>query len=312
MRIVLLGATGFLGHHLLPLLSAAGHDCLALTRFRPGCRDLALLPRVTVLQQKEWGEDALAEQFDGAQAVVNMVGILNEKGRKGKGFQKVHVELVENVLSACRKTGVSRLVHVSALGAGEGESHYLVSKGRAEELLRAAGDIDTTIVRPSVIFGKGDAFFNRFSALLKVMPVFFLACPEARLQPVWAGDVSAVIGHALADPSTAGETLVTVGPHEYSLQELVEFTADSAGLKRRVIGLPDWLSRLQAGIMDFIPGKPFSTDNYRSLKTPNTSEENCLWRFGIQPYSIESVVPDYLGHGKHQQRLDNCRKWVGR
>jgi NADH dehydrogenase len=312
MRIVLLGATGFLGHHLLPLLSAAGHDCLALTRFRPGCRDLAVLPRVTVLQQKEWSEDALAEQFDGAQAVVNMVGILNEKGRKGKGFHKVHVELVENILSACRKKGINRLVHVSALGAGEGESHYLVSKGEAEDVLRAAGDIDTTIVRPSVIFGKGDAFFNRFSALLKVLPVFFLACPQARLQPVWAGDVSAVIGHALADPSTAGETLVTVGPHEYSLQELVEFTADSAGLKRRVIGLPDWLSRLQAGIMDFIPGKPFSTDNYRSLKTPNTSEENCLWRFGIQPRSIESVVPDYLGHGKHQQRLDNCRKWVGR
>ena len=139
-----------------------------------------------------------------------------------------------------------------------------------------------------------------------------LACADARMQPVWAGDVAAVIVASLDDPSTVGQTLVTVGPHEYSLQELVEFTADAAGLKRRVVALPDWLARFQAGVMDFVPGKPFSSDNYRSLQTPNTSEENCLWRFGIQPRSIESHVPDYLGHGKSQERLDECRRWMNR
>ncbi len=312
MRIVLVGASGFLGHHVLPQLSAAGHDCLVLSRYRPGCRDLAVLPGVAVRQIRNWDPDSIAKQLSGADAVISMAGILNEKGRKGEGFRKVHVELVENIVAACRETGTRRLLHISALGAGKGTSHYLQSKGEAETFLRSSKDVDETIIQPSVIFGQGDAFFNRFASLLKVMPVMPLACADARMQPVWAGDVAAVIVASLADPWTVGQTLVTVGPHEYSLQELVEFTADAAGLKRRVVALPDWLARLQAGVMDFVPGKPFSSDNYRSLQTPNTSEENCLWRFGIQPRSIESPVPDYLGHGTYQERLDACRRWVNR
>ena len=312
MRIVLIGATGFLGHYLLPRLSSAGHECTALTRYRPACRDLTVLPRVTVRQVKDWSAESYRPILEGADAAVSMAGILNEKGRKGEGFRKVHVELVDQLVMACREAGVRRLVHVSALGAGKGESHYLASKGEAEDLLREAEDIDETIVQPSVIFGRGDAFFNRFATLLKLAPVLPLACPDARMQPVWAGDVAEVIAQSLSDPSTIGDTLVTVGPHEYRLQELVEFTADAAGLKRRVLRLPDWMARLQAGLMDFVPGKPFSTDNYRSLQTPNTSEKNCLWRFGIQPASIEKLAPDYLGPGRHQQRLDECRRWVNR
>lgn len=310
MRIVLVGASGFLGRHVLPQLSAAGHDCLVFSRYRPGCRDLTVLPGVTVTQTRNWDPASIAKHLAGADAVISMAGILNEKGRKGEGFRKVHVELVENIVAACKETGTRRLVHISALGAGKGTSHYLQSKGEAEAFLRSSTDIDETIIQPSVIFGQGDAFFNRFASLLKAMPVMPLACADARMQPVWAGDVAAVIVAALADPSTVGQTLVTVGPHEYSLQELVEFTADVAGLKRRVVALPDWLARFQAGVMDFVPGKPFSSDNYRSLQTPNTSEENCLWRFGIQPRSIESQVPGYLGHGRYQQRLDEYRRWV--
>lgn len=312
MKIVLLGATGFLGHHLLPLLSAAGHECLALTRYKPACRDLGVLPGVTVRQVKSWDADSLASQFEGADAVVSMVGILNEKGRKGDGFRKVHVGLVEQVIEACKSTGVRRVVHVSAVGAGQGESFYLISKGEAEALLREDDRIDETIIQPSVIFGRGDDFFNRFASLLKVLPVMPLACPDALMQPVWAGDVAALIEKSLVDPATVGETLVAVGPHEYRLQELVEYTADTVGLKRRVVGLPDWLARFQASVMDFVPGKPFSSDNYRSLQTPNTSEKNSLWRFGIQPRSIESEVPVYLRQGCHQQRLDECRRWVNR
>ena len=312
MRIVLLGATGFLGHHLLPQLSAAGHECLALTRYRPGCRELTVLPRVTVRQVKAWDADNLAGFFEGADAVVNMVGILNEKGRKGEGFRKVHVELLESVIAACKAAGVRRIVHVSAVGAGQGESFYLKSKGEAEQLLKSDRDIDATIVQPSVIFGRDDDFFNRFASLLRALPVLPLACPDARMQPVWAGDVAELLTKALADPGTIDETLIAVGPHEYRLQELVEFTADTAGLKRRVIRLPDWMARFQARVMDFVPGKPFSSDNYLSLQTPNTSEKNSLWRFGIKPSSIETVVPAYLRQGDHQRRLDECRRWVNR
>ena len=310
MRIVLLGATGFVGHHLLPRLAGAGHECLALSRYPMACRELSLIPRVRLQQGDVYDPERLAEAFQGADAVVNMVGILNESGRNGKGFHKAHVELTERVIDACRAAGVGRLVQISALNAGKGKSHYLISKGAAEERIRAAADIASTILQPSVIFGEGDSFFNRFAGLMKVAPVMPLACPDARLQPVWVGDVAAAVAAVLSDPETAGKTLVLVGPRDYSLRELVEFTARAAGLKRRIVGLPDGLSRLQGAVMDFVPGKPFSSDNYLSLQTDNTSSHNDLPGLGIKPRSIESVVPDYLAGSPHQHRLDKYRKRV--
>jgi NADH dehydrogenase len=237
-----------------------------------------------------------------------MVGILNERGRRGQGFHKAHDGLVEGVIASCRAAGVGRLVYVSALNAGKGKSHYLASKGKAEENIRAAADIAGTILQPSVIFGEGDSFFNRFAALLSAFPVMPLACPDARLQPVWVGDVAATVVAVLADESTWGETLPLVGPREYSLRELVEYTAATIGRNCRIIGLTDTMSRLQGRLMDFVPGKPFSSDNYLSLQTDNTSRENSLPRFGIKPRSIESVVPGYLGVSPRQRRLDDCRK----
>lgn len=308
MRVVLLGATGFVGHHVLPRLSADGHECLALSRYLMSCRDLSIIPRVELRQTDVYDPEKLAGAFSGADAVINMVGILNESGRRGKGFHKAHVELAERVIEACRSAGVSRLVQVSALNAGRGRSHYLRSKGQAEERIRQATDMDSTILQPSVIFGAGDSFFIRFAGLLRLAPMLPLACPDARMQPVWVGDVAAVVAACLSDDSTMGETLVLVGPRAYSLRELVEFTAHTIGRKARIVGLPDALSRLQGWLMDWVPGKPFSTDNYLSLQTDNTSDENCLPRFGIRPRSIESVVPGYLRTSPRQQRLATFRQ----
>lgn len=312
MRIVLLGATGFVGHHLLPALVSAGHRCVVLTRYSQGCRELAVTPGVELHQANIYDPDQLKTHFEGADAVINLVGILNESGRKGKGFYRAHVELVETIIAACRAAGVNRLVQVSALNAGKGSSHYLLSKGRAEELIRKADDLVATILQPSVIFGEGDDFFNRFAGLLKFAPVLPLACPEAKMQPVWVGDLTAAMVLTLEDPETFGKTLVMVGPEAYSLRELVEYTATVAGLKRKVIGLSDSLSRLQAKLMDFVPGKPFSSDNYQSLQIENTSIENSLWHFGITPRSLQSIVPVYLSGSPHQHRLDEYRKWTGR
>ncbi len=308
MRIVLLGATGFVGRHLLPELASAGHQCLVLCRYPPACRDMAMVPGVRLQQANVHDSTVLMKHLAGAEAVINMVGILNESGRSGKGFHKAHVELSSRLIDACRETGVRRLMQLSALNAGKGDSHYLASKGEAEELIRQASDIDSTIVQPSVIFGEDDSFFNRFCGLLKILPVLPLACPQARLQPVWVGDVVKAMRMALEDSETVGKTLVMVGPNEYSLKELVEFTARTAGLKRLIIGLPDVVSRLQGRVMDFVPGKPFSSDNYRSLQIDNTSTENSLWSFGIQPRSLESIVPGYLGESIHQSHLSRIRK----
>lgn len=308
MRIVLTGATGFLGGHLLPVLSMAGHDCLALTRYPPGCKALTAIPRVTIRRGDVFEPDGFAQQLQDADAVINMVGILNEKGRKGEGFHRAHVTLTERIIAACMEAGVKRFIQVSALGAGEGSSHYLVSKGEAEKRIRDADDLAYTIFQPSVIFGNGDAFFNRFAGLIKAAPVLPLACPNALMQPVWAGDVAEGILRSLERPGFTGKTLTAVGPEVFTLRELVEFTARTAGLNTRIANLPDGMARAQAAIMDFVPGKPFSSDNYRSLQTPNTSKDNGLLSLGIKPRSIHSIVPAYLAKSARQGRLDASRR----
>ena len=312
MRIVLLGATGFVGHHLLPELSAAGHQCLVLCRYKMGCRELALIPEVELRQVDVHDSGVLKKQLEGADVVINMVGILNESGRNGSGFRKAHVDLVETIIQACRENGVRRMLQLSALNAGKGDSHYLISKGEAEELIRQANDLDSTIFQPSVIFGEGDSFFNRFAGLLRLAPVLPLACPQARMQPVWVRDVVRAMAASLENPEMSGRTLILVGPQEYSLRELVEWTARTIGLKRRIVGLPNSLSRLQGWLMDFVPGKPFSSDNYRSLQTDNTSAENALRGFGIRPSALESVVPTYLCGSVHQDQLNCFREQGGR
>jgi len=308
MRIVLLGATGFVGSHLLPELASRGHQCIVLCRDMSRCRQLRLVPALELLQVTSLSSANLAAALSGADAVINLVGILNERGRNGRGFQTVHVGLVENLIEACRVSGVRRVIQFSALNAGKGKSHYLISKGKAEELLRQAEFIDASLLRPSVIFGEGDSFFNRFAALLKLTPVLPLACPGAKLQPVWVGNVASAVAQILQGGANADQSFDLVGPKVYTLRELVEFTARVLGKKRWIIGLPDNLSRMQGLMMDFVPGKPFSSDNYQSLQLDNVSKANALPELGIRPRSLKSVVPGYLANSLHQSRLDKWRQ----
>jgi NADH dehydrogenase len=308
MRIVLLGGSGFLGRYLVKALTKEGHRCTVLTRAQAQRGTWTLMKGVTLAQADVYDAEALAQQFAGAEAVISMAGILNEAGFKGKGFHKVHVELVEGMIEACRAAGVGRVLHVSALNAGRGESHYLKTKGQAEQALLAAADLDVTIFQPSVIFGPGDDFFNRFAMMLTLAPALPLACPNARLQPVYAGDVATVMNSALEDPMTFGQTYQLAGPLDYTLKELVQWTARTLGKKRWVIGLPRPLSAAMAAVMNLVPGKPLSWDNYLSLKTDNVSDDDGFKRFGVTPRSIDTVVPDYLAGSLHQRRLRDFRK----
>lgn len=305
MNITVVGGSGFLGRHVVRHLVAGGHHCRVLTRNAPRRAALRLQQGVELDQCDVYDQAVLARAFTGADAVLSMAGILNERGFGGHGFHRVHVTLVERVVAAARQAGVTRILHVSALNAGQGDSHYLKSKGEGERVLRESG-LEVAIFRPSVVFGPGDSFFRRFAALLRLSPVLPLACPGARLQPVFAGDVGAAVRRVLETGATGVFELG--GPRVYTLAELVRYTARTLGLRRWIPGLPRGLSRLQAAIMDFVPGKPFSTDNYRSLQVANLTADNALPKLDIRPASVEAIVPSYLGHSPRQSRLDRFRR----
>ncbi len=308
MRIVLIGASGFLGGYLLSALTRDQHECIVLTRTETRHSTIGMFPGVELVQGDVYDVDKLKGLFRGADAVISMAGILNERGRGGMGFRKVHIKLVEGLIEACRHAGVTRLLHVSALHAGTGSSHYLKSKGNAEALLKSADDLNVSIFQPSVIFGKGDQFFNRFAGMLNFMPLLPLACPGARLQPVYAADVARAMTASLQDPMTWGKSYQLAGPQVYTLKELLQFTANTMRKRRWIIGLPGFMSAAMAVLLDRVPGKPFSWDNYQSLQTANTSEQNGFAYFGIYPRAIDLVVPDYLVGSVHQRRLHLIRK----
>ena len=311
MRIVLIGASGFFGRYVLNALVADRHHCVVLTRAAGRHGNLDLLPGAELVQTDIYDAEALAMHFAGAGAVVSMAGVLNASGG-GTGFQKVHVELVETIMEACDRVGVTRLLHVSALNAGKGSSQYLQTKGEAEALLKDAEGLNVTIFQPSVIFGRGDGFFNRFAQMLHFMPVVPLACSKARLQPVYAVDIASAMAASLDDPMTWGQSFELGGPQSYTLKELVQWTATQAGQRRRVVGLPAPVSATLAVVMGLVPGKPFSWDNYQSLQTDNVTDRNGFAYFGIYPRAIDTVVPDYLTGSVHQRRLQTFRQRLPR
>lgn len=299
-RICILGGTGFVGHHLTGTLTSAGYTCRILTRRAERHRDLRLYPRVELREADLFDRGALAAGLAGCQTVVNLVGILNE-GRAAS-FRRVHVELVERLVEAGPKAGIDRYLHMSALHADAkaGSSAYLRTKGEGEDLAHAQGAMATTSFRPSVIFGRGDSFFNRFAGLLRLSPrVMPLACPQARFAPVYVGDVAAMMVWALRSPASAGQRYDLCGPRVFTLKELVEYTARSIGRPTRVIGLGDRASRLQGRVLQVLPGAPFTLDNYLSLQTDSVCRHNALAEAGIAPTDVDAVVPGYLRRTAH-------------
>ncbi|OOG23038.1 epimerase [Thioalkalivibrio denitrificans] len=308
--VCMLGGTGFVGSHLAARLVATGRRVKIITRRRQRHRDLLVLPGVQLIEGDIHDPATLERHFKGCDAVINLVGILNEKGHNGSGFRRAHVDLARTVVAACHNAGVGRLLHMSALNAdsGGGPSLYLRTKGEAENLVRTqSGGVQVTVFRPSVIFGPGDSFLNRFAGLLRISPFLPLACPDARFAPVFVGDVVERFVDSLEDRETFGQRFDLCGPRIYTLMELVRYTARVIGVRRLVIGLPDWASRLQATVFEYVPGKPFSMDNYRSLQRDSVCPGG-----GTCPTTLESVAPCYLGQSDRNARLQRLRGSAGR
>ena len=306
-RIVILGGTGFVGSHLVPRLHADGHQIKLLSRNRELRRDLTVLPRASVVTANVYDEETLRRLLAGADVAINLVGVLNERGNDGSGFRKAHIELTEKLIAACGAAGVRRLLQMSALRAGEGESFYLKTRGEAEAKVKSSA-LAWTIFRPSVIFGPGDGLFFRFAQLLRMTPVLPLARAHAKFTPVYVGDVAEAFARAIAHKHTAAHTYELFGPRTIELGELVRWTAAMIGKRRWIIALPDALGAMQAYVGEWLPGKPISRDNFRSLKLDSIGTNDGLAALGIVATPMEVVMPALLGSDSWQRRLDRYRE----
>jgi NADH dehydrogenase len=296
--ICIAGGTGFVGQELIYRLTRAGHALRVLTRARSHALDLMTLPSVELAVGDVYNPDFLRRSIDGADAVINLVGILNERGFGGAGFRRAHVEFTAGLLHAMSQTRVPRLLHMSALNADaeRGASHYLRTKGEAEQLLRAAGaTLDWTIFQPSVIFGPRDSLTNRFAALLRLSAgVLPLARAGTRFAPIYVGDVTAAFAQALPGGATSHQSYQLCGPEILTLEQIVRVTAQAAHLPCHILRLPDGLARVQAALMQLLPGKPFSTDNYRSLLTDSVCQRDGCRQLGLASASLSALAPLWL------------------
>lgn len=308
LNICILGGTGFVGQHLCARLASDGHNVRILTRKRERHRDLLVLPTVDLVEADIYDNASLARQFAGMDAVINLIGVLHDEKRAGHGFRQAHVDLARRILEACGKAGIKRILHMSALNAdsGKGSSRYLRSKGEAENIIHNTAHIAVTSFRPSVIFGQGDSFLNRFAALLRLTPrlaPFLLVCPNARFAPIYVGDVVSAMAQSITNRHTFGKRYDLCGPKVYTLREIVQLTAQYIGEPRRIIGLGSGLSQLIAAL----PGKFFTLDNFDSMKIDSVCDKPIPALFDITPSPLEAIAPLYLGKNKGRSRLTAYR-----
>lgn len=293
MKICILGGTGFVGRSLISALSKENYTITVITRDFDKNKDLAIYPNLKLIQEDVYNEKRMLEVSKSHDVLINLIGILNEKGFRGKGFYLAHSKIARIILNVSKQNRIKRILHMSALNADPGgSSHYLRTKGEAESFLHTYGErfADVTSFRPSVIFGTEDSFINRFSDLLKFIPfVFPLACAQTRFAPVYVGDLVNFMKDSIDDVSSFNKKIDICGPKIYTLEEIVKIVIDVKGYSTRVIPLNNALSKFQAVMMEFLPGKPFSIDNFNSCLVDSISESGLKFKT-----ELESVIKQYL------------------
>ena len=308
-NVLVLGGSGFVGRHIVARLVDAQHRVTVLTRRRERARELILLPTVDVVQADPYDEATLQRLLRGCTAAIHLVGILHETAQQS--FERAHVELPRLVVQACRRAGVQRLLHMSALNADpQGPSRYLRSKGEAEKLVAESG-LAWTIFRPSVIFGREDTFLNLFASLSRAFPVLPLAGAKARFQPVYVGDVAQCFVTALDLDATHAQRYDLCGPKSYTLVELVRYVGDVTGARRPIVPLGPTLADLQARVLELLPGKMMTRDNLASMRCDNVCSGPFPGLFGIAPTALEAVAPEYLSPEAVRSHYDAWRASAG-
>jgi uncharacterized protein YbjT (DUF2867 family) len=291
------GGSGFLGRYVVKRLAAAGHVVRVPVRDPEGAlflKPMGVPGQVVPLYASLTDAGTLSRAVEGADLVVNLVGILAER-RKGD-FMRVHAEGAGKVAELAAGAGVGRLVHVSAIGADPNSpSLYASTKAQGEAAVRAAFP-SATILRPSVMFGPEDQFFNRFAAIAQISPVVPVIYGNTRFQPVYVGDVADAVMAALTRLDAQGGTYELGGPEVRTFRELMAWMLAEIRRPRRLVEIPLCLARLQASVLERLPFKLLTRDQLILLSRDNVVAEGApdLAALGITPTPIALVVPDYL------------------
>jgi uncharacterized protein YbjT (DUF2867 family) len=311
-EITVLGGSGFVGSAIVAKLDAAGYSVTVLTRRRERAKHLILLPNVQVVECDVLDYQALNSALRGADAVINLIGILHQSRRIS--FNTMHHQLLAQLAKICADLGIKRLVHMSSLGANkEAPSQYLRSKAAGEAaLLVLQNKLNITIFKPSIIFGRGDSFINLFAKLIKLLPVVLLAKPNAKFQPVWVEDVATCFVSSLESIDTYGQTYELVGPKAYTFRELIQTVMDTLQIQRPIIGLNDKLSYAQAFMMELLPIKLMSRDNVRSMEVDSVSTQPFPAIFDVTPTALEVIIPEYLVNQTPRGAYDRFRSSAAR
>jgi uncharacterized protein YbjT (DUF2867 family) len=300
--ITVIGGSGFIGRHVVRTLAKRGY------RLRVACRrpDLAghLQPlgrsgQIAPIQANVRYPASLAAACDGADAVINLVGVLYSAG--AQSFDAVHVFGAEASAKAARAAKARVFIQMSALGANaESASAYARSKAEGEARAKAAFP-GAMIIRPSIVFGPEDDFFNRFAAMARFSPALpLIAGGTTRFQPVYVGDVAQAFAQLIGSPERAGRTYELGGPEIFTFRQILEYTLATVGRRRLLVSLPWGLARVMAAVMGVLPKPMLTTDQVELLKTDNVVSRAArdagatLQGLGIPPTGIEAIVPAYL------------------
>ncbi len=295
--VTVFGGAGFIGRYVVKRLARRGAVVRVASR-DPGAaqflKPMGAVGQIVPLYAPLGDDDAVARAIEGASGVINLVGLLAE--RKTGDFVRVHAEGAERVAKHAAAAGARLLVQVSAIGADPASpSRYAATKGEGEARVRAAFST-ATILRPSVVFGPEDEFFNRLGRIAQLSPFMPVIAGETRMQPVYVGDVADAIMVALENPAASGGIYELGGPRVWRFRDLVAYVLKVTGRRRPLVALPMPLITLGAALAEHLPGKPLTRDQLRLLARDNVVAPGApdLVALGITPTAVELVVPDYL------------------
>jgi uncharacterized protein YbjT (DUF2867 family) len=311
-KITVLGGSGFLGSSLVARLDNLGYQVTVIARRRETAKHLILLPKVHVIECDLNDKQQLKNLLEGSDVVINLVGILHEQGNAT--FEQMHHQLPRRLAQVCDELGIPRLIHLSALQASaSAPSKYLRSKAAGEEAVNEySKKLNTTIFRPSVIFGKFDNFFNLFANLVRYLPVMLLAKPNAKFQPIWVEDVVTCIVNVINSRVSFGKVYEIGGPQIYTFKELIQKVMAIMDIERPIVGLNNKLSYLQAFFMELLPVKLMSRDNVKSMEVDNVTSRNHANELGVSLMPLEAVLPEYVSNQTPRNAYLGYRTAAGR